>query len=102
MTPPTHLRIPKSLMDSIEVVAAREGCTERGAILYLLRAGAERYAVELYRDGKVTMGQAAVIANHTTREMLEVTLKHGVQGNTTLEQELEGHETMRRLRRQGL
>lgn len=101
MSEPVQIRIPKALTNTVKAVVAREHLTERGAILYLLRLGAERHAVELYRDGKVTMGQAATLANQTTRDMIEVMPKHGVRGNLTMEMELEAHETMRRLRKRG-
>jgi predicted HTH domain antitoxin len=96
-----NVRTNKALTSAIQAVAAREQLTPRAALLLLIRRGAERYAVELYRDGKVTMGQAAILANRTPRDMIEVIHEHGVRGNLTAEDVMESIESIRRLRREG-
>jgi len=49
--------------------------------------GAREYAVSLYRDGNVTLREAAELAEATPREMIEILLEHGIRGNVTLDQQ---------------
>ena len=49
--------------------------------------GATEYAIQLYREGKVTLREAAVMADVTPREIIEILLEHGVKGNVTVDQE---------------
>ena len=80
------LRIPESLLRTIRELARRERLDESTAIRKLIAMGATEYAVQLYREGKVTLRQAASMAETTLREMIEILLEHGVKGNVTLSQ----------------
>ncbi len=64
----------------------------------LLALGGERHAVELYRRGEISLGEAGRLANVTTRDMIEVLLRHGVRGNVTMDIMLDALESMRQLR----
>ena len=81
------LRIPQRLLKTIRELARREHLDESTAIRKLIAMGATEYAVQLYRGGKVTLREAAVMAEATPREMIEILLEHGVKGNVTFDQE---------------
>jgi predicted HTH domain antitoxin len=81
------LRIPEALLKAVRYVARRERLDESTATRQLIALGAIEYAVRLYRDGKVTLREAAELADTTVREMIEILLDHGVKGNVTASQE---------------
>jgi predicted HTH domain antitoxin len=81
------LRIPEALLKAVRYVARRERLDESTATRQLIALGAMEYAVRLYRDGKVTLREAAELADTTVREMIEILLDHGVKGNVTASQE---------------
>ncbi len=80
------LRIPESLLKTIRELARRERLDESTAIRKLIAMGATEYAVQLYREGKITLREAAAMAETTLREMIEILLEHGVKGNVTVSQ----------------
>ncbi len=81
------LRIPEDLLRSVQDVARRERLDESTAIRQLLSLGAAEYAVRLYREGRVTLNEAAALARATPREMIDLLLDHGVKGNVTAGQQ---------------
>lgn len=81
------LRIPAELLKAIRYRARRERLDESTAIRQLIAMGATEYAVGLYRDGKVTLNEAADVASLSPREMIEVLWDHGVRGNVTVDQQ---------------
>ena len=81
------LRIPESQLKTIRELARREHLDESTSIRKLIAMGATEYAIQLYREGKVTLREAAVMADVTPREMIEILLEHGVKGNVTVDQE---------------
>ncbi|OGS50984.1 MAG: hypothetical protein A3K65_04915 [Euryarchaeota archaeon RBG_16_68_12] len=86
------LRIPEPLLKAVRYLARREHLDESTATRQLLALGATEYAVRLYREGKITLNEAAGIAGLTPREMIEALLDHGVKGNVTVGQERKGLE----------
>ena len=86
------LRIPESLLKAVRYLARREHLDESTATRQLLAMGATEYAVRLYREGKITLNEAAGIAGMTPREMIETLLDHGVKGNVTVSQDRKGLE----------
>jgi hypothetical protein len=94
------VRLPPEIIRSVKDRARRERVDESTAIRQLLSLGAERHAVELYRRGEVSLGEAGRIANVTTRDMIEVLLRHGVKGNITVEIMLDAMESIRQLKRE--
>lgn len=90
-----RLRIPPELQKAIRYRARREHLDESTATRQLIRLGAEEYAVRLYRDGTLTLNQAAEVASATPREMLDILWEHGVRGNVTLRQHRKALEHLR-------
>lgn len=81
------MRLPKELFKVIEHRARQEKIDEATAIRQLLALGAEGYAVELFRQGKVTLNEAAELAGVTVRQMIDLLQRHGVRGNVRLDQQ---------------
>jgi predicted HTH domain antitoxin len=75
------------LFKVIEHRARQEKIDESTAIRQLLALGAEGYAVELFRQGKVTLNEAAELAGVTVRQMIDLLQRHGVRGNVRLDQQ---------------
>lgn len=81
----------------MEIVAARldgESIRKFGRVVrknksemlrYLLEAGKKHYAVELYRERKVSLGLGARLAGVTLSEFFELLREHNVDFNLTLE-----------------
>ena len=80
------LRLPEDLLRSVRYLARRERLDESTAIRQLIALGSAEYAVRLYREGKITLNEAAELASATPREMIEILLDHGVRGNVTVSQ----------------
>jgi predicted HTH domain antitoxin len=81
------LRIPERLLKAVRDVARREHLDESTATRQLIAIGATEYAVRLYREGKITLRDAAELADTTVRGMIDILLDHGVKGNVTAAQE---------------
>jgi predicted HTH domain antitoxin len=81
------VRLPKNIAKAILHRVRTEKVDESTAIRQLLALGIEEYAVKLYREGRVTLGEASVLANVTLREMIDALLAHGVKGNVRLDQQ---------------
>ncbi len=81
------LRIPERLLKAVRDVARREHLDESTATRQLIAFGAMEYAVRLYREGKITLRDAAELADTTVRGMIDILLDHGVKGNVTATQE---------------
>jgi len=88
------IRISPDLMGVIHERSRRERVDDSTAMRQLMALGAEQWAVELYKEGTLTLNQAAKLANLTVRDMLELLWSRGVRGNVTLEQAEEALETI--------
>ncbi len=74
-------RLPSSLLKGIKYRTKKEGVDESTSLRQLLQLGLLGYAIQLYREGKVSLREAAEISNISVREMLEAAQEHGVTGN---------------------
>jgi len=81
------VRLPKSLIKAILHRVRIEKVDESTAIRQLLALGVEDYVVKLYREGKVTLGEASTLASMSPREMIDILLAHGAKGNIRLDQQ---------------
>ena len=66
------VRFPEELFRVVEYRARLEKIDESAAIRQLLALGAEGYAVELFRLGKVTLNEASELAGVTLRQMVDL------------------------------
>ncbi|MGH9910713.1 MAG: UPF0175 family protein [Nitrososphaerales archaeon] len=92
------VRIPKELLKIVKRRARTEGVDESTAIRQLISMGIKNYAVDLYRNGKITLREAAEIANVSVREMIDILLEHGVQGNVRFDQQKKALEFVSKIR----
>ncbi|MGH9923592.1 MAG: hypothetical protein ACRD38_12660, partial [Nitrososphaerales archaeon] len=76
---------PEKLLKVIRRRAKAEDVDESTAIRQLISIGVKNYAVDLYKDGKITLKEASVLADATVREMIDILLDRGVKGNVKLD-----------------
>ncbi|MBL7170034.1 MAG: UPF0175 family protein [Candidatus Aenigmarchaeota archaeon] len=76
------LRLPEDVLEYVEEKAEKEKLNKTVIIRMLVLQGIEidrkRQALELYRQGKVSLGKAAKIADLTIAEMIDFLGKEGV------------------------
>ncbi len=75
----------------------KEDVDESDAIRQLIKLGLREYAVNLYRDKKVTLREASELADISQREMLDLLMEHGIKGNVSLRQQQKSLEYVERL-----
>lgn len=75
------LRIPKEMMSAIKLVEKEEKIEESTAMRKLIRIGFEIYIGNLYKQGKVTLREAAKILNLNQIEAMNMFLDAGIKGN---------------------
>lgn len=75
------LRIPKDMMSAIELVEREEKIEESTAMRKLMRIGFETYVGNLYKQGRVTLREAARLLNVNQIEALNMFLDAGIKGN---------------------
>ncbi len=75
------LRIPKDMISAIELVEKEEKIEESTAMRKLMRIGFETYMANLYRQGKVTLREAARLLDVNQIEAMNLFLDAGIKGN---------------------
>jgi len=85
----TSVRLPKEMVEEIEKLSKEEGIDKGTLIRKLIAESLKEYkikrALELYREGKVSLWKAAEIAGVTYREALEELKKRKIQFKYDLE-----------------
>lgn len=84
---PKTVRLPEELFKIVEYRARKEKTDESMALRQLFTLGAEGYAVELFRDGKITLNEAAELAGVTLRQIVDLLQRHGVRENVRPDQQ---------------
>jgi len=69
------------MMAAIEIVEKEEKIEESTAMRKLIRIGFETYIGNLYKQGKVTLRQAAKLLNLSPIEAMNLFLDAGIKGN---------------------
>ena len=75
------IRIPDDLMSALQLVGKEEKIEPSTAMRKLVRIGYESYVGNLYRQGKVTLRDAAALLNRNQIETLDLFLDAGIPGN---------------------
>lgn len=75
------IRIPKDIMTAIEIVEKEEKIEESTAMRKLMRIGFETYIGNLYKQGKVTLREAARILGMNQVGAMNLFLDSGIRGN---------------------
>jgi predicted HTH domain antitoxin len=81
------VRISEKLLKVVKHRAKIEGIDESTAIRQLISIGAKNYAVDLYRNGKITLKEASELVGVNVREMIDILLDRGVKGNVRIDQQ---------------
>ncbi len=85
----TSVRLPKEIVEEIERLSKEEGIDKGTLIRKLIVESLKEYkikkALELYREGKVSLWKAAEIAGITYREALEELRKRNIPFRYDLE-----------------
>ena len=85
----TSVRLPKEMVEEIEKLSKEEGVDKGMLIRKLIAESLREYkikrALELYREGKVSLWEAAEIAGITYREALEELRKRNIPFKYDLE-----------------
>ncbi len=85
----TSVRLPKTVVEEIEKLSKEEGIDKGTLIRKLIAESLREYkikrALELYREGKVSLWRAAEIAGITYREALEELRKKNIPFKYDLE-----------------
>lgn len=78
----TSVRLPKEMVEEIEKLSKNEGIDKGTLLRELIAESLKEYkvkkALELYREGKVSLWKAAEIAGITYREALEELKKRNI------------------------
>jgi hypothetical protein len=77
-------------------IMEREGIDEEGAMVMILDLGLKDYVVELYRQGDVTIREAAAILGLNLRQTLEIVEKK-IGGNVGREEAIRALELAKKL-----
>src|SRR4030042_2400893 len=75
------LRIPKEMMAALDLVEKEEKIEEATAMRKLMKIGFETYVGNLYKQGKVTLREAARLLNLDQIEKMNIFLDAGIKGN---------------------
>jgi predicted HTH domain antitoxin len=75
------LRIPKEMVTALDLVEKEEKIEEATAMRKLMRIGFETYVGNLYKQGKVTLREAARLLNLDQIETMNIFLDAGIKGN---------------------
>jgi predicted HTH domain antitoxin len=75
------IRIPNDLMSAVKLVEKSEKIEESTAMRKLMRIGFETYVANLYKEGKVTLKEAASLLKMNQIEALDLFLDLGIKGN---------------------
>jgi hypothetical protein len=87
------LRISKEMMAALDLVEKEEKIEEATAMRKLMKIGFETYVGNLYKQGKVTLREAARLLNLDQIETMNIFLDAGIKGN------LEASDVMTSLQR---
>ena len=82
------VHLTEDILKGVSYRAKLEDVDEPTAIRQFIRLGVMWYVVELYKAGKITLGEAAELSGISLRRMLEVLVEHGVKGNVKMNQQI--------------
>ena len=88
------LRLPDELLRSIAIVEKKEHIEQASAIRKLIRMGFETYVAGQYKQGLLTLSEAAKCLKITLPETVDLLLERGVAGNLDAADVLSSIESM--------
>ena len=82
------VHLTEDILKGVSYRAKLEDVDEPTAIRQFIRLGVMWYVVELYKRGKITLGEAAELSGISLRRMLDILAEHGVKGNVRMNQQI--------------
>ena len=82
------VHLTEDILKSVLYRTKMEDVDESTAIRQFIRLGVMWYVVELYKMGKITLGEAAELSGIRLRRMLDILAEHGVKGNVKMKQQI--------------
>ena len=82
------VHLTEDILKGVSYRAKLEDVDESTAIRQFIRLGVMWYVVDLYRIGKITLGEAAELSGVSLRRMLDILSEHGVKGNVKMNQQI--------------
>jgi hypothetical protein len=82
------VNLTEDILKSVLYRTKMEDVDESTAIRQFIRFGVMWYVVELYKRGKITLGEAAELSGVSLRRMLDILAEHGVKGNVKMKQQI--------------
>ena len=73
------LRIDENVMSMVELKAKDEYIDKSTALRKLLYKGIEDYMIELYKEGRISIGKIAEVLGKSIHDMHRILLKHQVR-----------------------
>lgn len=83
-----RVQLPEDLLKGVLYRAKMEDVDESTAIRQFIRSGVMWYVVGLYKNGKITLAEAAELSGVSLRRMLDILMEHGVKGNIKMKQQI--------------
>ncbi|MBI1969117.1 hypothetical protein HYS48_00345 [Candidatus Woesearchaeota archaeon] len=91
------LRIPKQLLELVNLKSRDEYIDKTTALRKLLYEGAEEYALRLVAEGRISAIKAAEFLHLNVHDIYRLAERHGIHIGATEEQERKSRETAKKL-----
>ncbi len=82
------VNLTEDILKGVSYRAKLEDVDESTAIRQFIKLGVMWYVVELYKRGKITLGEATELSGISLRRMLDILAEHGVKGNVRMNQQV--------------
>jgi predicted HTH domain antitoxin len=92
-----RVHLTEDILKGVSYRATLEDVDESTAIRQFIKLGVLWYVVELYKRGKITLGEAAELSGISLRRMLDILAEHGVKGNVKMNQQINALDYARNL-----
>jgi len=91
------LRIPKKIIELVELRCKEEHIDKATALRQLIHIGAEDYIMELYEKGRISLSMAAYLLNKNVHDIIYISQKRGIRVGADEEQQKASEKTARRM-----
>lgn len=92
-----RIRLPDNLVFVVEKRKEKEALDDASVLRLLINEGAEKFVVDLYSEGEISLGKAAEILNCTPHDVLRLVRKRGIKTGPSPEQVAKSRETLDKL-----
>ena len=93
------VHLTEDILKGVLYRTKQEDVDESTAIRQFIRLGVMWYVVELYKRGKITLGEAAELSGVSLRRMLDILAEHGVKGNVKMKQQIRALDYIREFKK---